>query len=116
MIRQLYEKTIWTLACVVLIALGLAMGGCDSEVVDTAEAADRRIVETFVIEPESFVLRTDLTPTIETTDGTTKYTLTSDGTITFTPTTDIARIINLVTDEIVIERPPSGTLTLIRFR
>ncbi len=115
---QLYEKAIWTLACVVFVAFGLALGGCGSDFNGTgdAEAAERRLIETFIIEPDTFVLTTDSTPTIEVKNGTTVYTLTSDGTLAFSTNAFVDRLIGLKTGDIVIERPASGIMTLIRSR
>ncbi len=115
---KLYVKVIWTLACVVFIAFGLALGGCGSGFNGTgdAEAAERRLIETFIIEPDTFVLTTDSTPTIEVKNGTTVYTLTSNGTLVFSTDAFVDRLIRLKIDDMVIERPASGTMTLIRSR
>jgi hypothetical protein len=115
MIGRLYEKTPWKTVCAFLVALGLALAGCNSGGGD-AVAAQGRIIETFTIDPNSFLLLTDSTPNIAVSDETTEYTPTSNGTVSFTLTTGAGRSFNLDPNEIVIERPGAGVVTVIRFR
>jgi uncharacterized membrane protein YbhN (UPF0104 family) len=109
MIGQVFEKTRWRMICVAFFVSGFALAGCNFGN-DTAAAQGRRI-ETFSIEPDSFILLTDSDPNIVVSDGATKYTLTSNGSVTFTGQT-----INLDPSEIVIERPTAGIVTVIRFQ
>ena len=113
MIGRLYEKTAWKIVCASFFTLGLALAGCNS-VGKNAEASQSRIIETFTIEPNSFFLLADSEPNIVISDGTTEYILTSNGSVSFTLTNGSDRSLNLDPDEIVIERPISGAVTLIR--
>ena len=115
MIRLLYQKTpgkTVCLACASLLLLGLAPVGCDGG--DNAEAAADWTSQTFLIFPESFFLRTSSKPTITISDGATEYTLNSSGTVNFTETDGSARSMSLDSDEIIIERPGSGAVTVIQ--
>lgn len=109
MIGRFYENTGWKVTCATFFVVSLALAGCNFG--NDTEAAQGRIIETFSIEPDSFVLLTDSDPDIVISDGTTKYTLTSNGSVTFT-----GQAMNLDPNEIVIERPASGVVTVIRFR
>ena len=113
MIGRLYEKAAWKIVCASSFALCLALGGCNS-VGNEAEAAQSRIIETFTIEPNSFFLLADSEPNIVISDGTTEYILTSNGSVSFTLTNGTGRSMNLDSNEIVIERPASGVVTVIR--
>ncbi len=110
---RLYEKTVWKMACVSLFVFSLALGGCNSAGRD-AEAAQSRIIETFIIEPNTFYLLADSEPNIVISDGATEYILASSGSISFTLTSGTGRSFNLDPNEIVIERPASGVVTVIR--
>lgn len=110
---RLYEKTAWKMACVSFFVLCLALGGCNSVGRD-AEAVQSRIIETFTIDPNSFFLLADSAPSIVVSDGTTEYILTSSGSVSFTLTNGTGRSFNLDPNEIVIERPASGVVTVIR--
>jgi hypothetical protein len=82
-----------------------------------AEAQGDRLIETFVIQAGTFRLETDSEPTIEIFDGTTQYTLgagNADLSFTREGAADPTSISNLETGDIVIERPASGAVTVIR--
>ena len=113
MIGPLYEKKVWKTVCVSFFMLGLALAGCNSVGKD-AEAAQSRIIETFTIDPNSFFLLADSAPNIVVSDGTTEYVLTSSGSVSFTLTNGSGLSFNLDPNEIVIERPASGVVTVIR--
>ncbi len=109
MIGRLCKKTTWKMTCAAFFVLSFTLAGCHFGN-DTAAAQGRRI-ETFSIQPDSFILLTDSDPNIVVSDGATKYTLTSNGSVTFTGQT-----MNLDPNEIVIERPAAGIVTVIRFQ
>jgi hypothetical protein len=114
MVCQEYGKTGWLMVYAVFLALGIGLGGCNNG--NSAQAAQGRLVETFSIAPNSFVLLTEGEPNITVSNDTTEYTLTSEGSVSFTPVNGTDRSINLDPNEIVIERPASGMLTVIRFQ
>lgn len=113
MIGPLYEKKVWKMVWTSFLVFGLALAGCNSGG-NNAEAAQRRIIETFTIDPNSFFLQADSHPNIVVSDGATEYILTSNGSVSFTLTIGTGRSFNLDPNEIVIERPAPGVVTVIR--
>jgi len=75
-----------------------------------------KLAETYVIDPASFKLVTSATPTIEVRDGGTIYTLTSSGTVSFNVLDASATTIQVDTNDIIIERPLAGAVTVVRDR
>ena len=108
------KRTVRGLFAVGAIGTALALGGCSLGGND-AEAQTSLRIETFLIEPDSLVILVDSPPTIEVDGEATVYTITSDGTLTF----DLAGgatspTLVLDANDILIERPGSGTLTFVR--
>lgn len=75
-----------------------------------------KLAETYVIDPATFKLVTDATPSIEVRDGGTIYTLTSSGTVSFNVLDASATTIRVDTNDIIIERPLAGAVTVVRDR
>lgn len=71
-------------------------------------------IDTFVIDPGSFQLRSRILPVIEIQEGATIYTLLTDGNLQFKPVGSTVRTLALDRDDLVIERPDSGALTVVR--
>jgi hypothetical protein len=111
MTKSLLVKPSAMFAGVLVVLIALALSGCSS---NEAEAADDRLVQTFTIAPNTFSLRADLDPTIEIGDETNTYTLNSNGSVAFTPTSGPGVAVELDAGDIVIERPASGIVTMIR--
>jgi hypothetical protein len=111
MTKNLPVKPSAMFAGVLVVLLALALSGCSS---NEAEAADDRLVQTFTIAPNTFSLRADVDPTIEIGDETNTYTLNSNGSISFAPTSGPGVGLELDAGDIVIERPASGIVTVIR--
>jgi hypothetical protein len=76
-----------------------------------------KLAETYVIDPASFKLVTSATPAIEVRDGGTIYTLTSSGTVSFNGLDSITTTtIQVDANDIIIERPLAGAVTVVRDR
>ena len=113
-----------TRSVVALLAIavfcGLTLSGCKSAPgeaeAQTPGTQRGQRIETFVIDPESFSLLTNRPPTVEVSDHATIYTLQSDGDVTFQRSSASTKTIDLDPDDIVIERPFAGTVTVIRDR
>lgn len=113
---------------VVAVLCGLLLSGC-GDIGETladlfhingngdAEAQDgddgEKIIQTFTIDSGTFELRADMMPDIMVVDGTTRYTLRSSATLDADPD---PRIPQLEAGDIVIERPGSNSVTVIRDR
>jgi hypothetical protein len=103
---------------ILAVFCGMMLSGCSDlgdfladilRINDNAEAQDEIRIRIFTIGP-NFELRSDTAPTVDLQDGFTKYTLNDDGFLTYTqgqPT------IALDPGDEVIERPASGTVTVI---
>jgi hypothetical protein len=103
----------------IAVLCGLTLMGCKSnpgEAEAQTSATTGQQIETFVIDPESFALLTNQPPTVEISDQATTYTLQSDGNVTFTLSGATTRTIALDPEDMVIERPFAGTVTVIRDR
>ncbi len=100
-------------ACVMILILMLA--GCTGEVGD-AEAQQFIQIETFSIVPETFFMQPDQKPDIEINDYTNIYTITAATLIKFRKVgeSDLTQLPLLQAGDLVIERPGSGQLTLMR--
>ncbi|MDH3600998.1 MAG: hypothetical protein OEU26_15355 [Candidatus Tectomicrobia bacterium] len=116
MIEQLRYSVVGTL--ILAVFCGMMLSGCGDlgdflgdilRINDDAEAQDETRIEIFTIGAGSFLLRSDTRPTIEVSDGFTKYTLIDDGTLTYAQ----GQTISLDPDDEVIERPDSSTVTVI---
>jgi hypothetical protein len=114
-----------TRAAVALLAIavfcGLTLIGCKSnpgeaEAQTPGTAQRGQQIETFGIDPESFALLTNQPPTVEVSDQATIYTLQSNGNVTFTLSGAATKTIDLDPEDMVIERPFAGTVTVIRDR
>ncbi|HEY7708804.1 MAG TPA: hypothetical protein VIG57_02105 [Candidatus Entotheonella sp.] len=112
-----------TAAALLAIAVfcGLTLMGCKSnpgeaEAQTSVTTQRGQQIETFVIDPESFALLTNQPPTVEISDQATTYTLQSDGNVTFTLLGATTKTIALDPEDMVIERPFAGTVTVIRDR
>jgi hypothetical protein len=106
---------------VIAVFCGLTLIGCKSnpgeaEAQTSVTTQRGQQIETFVIAPESFALLTNQPPTVEISDQATTYTLQSDGNVTFTLSDATTRTIALDPEDMVIERPFAGTVTVIRDR
>jgi hypothetical protein len=75
-----------------------------------------KLAETYVIDPASFKLVTSAMPAIEVRDGGTIYTLTSSGTVSFNMLDSSTTTIQIDTNDIIIERPLAGAVTVVRDR
>ena len=103
------------LAAGVMISI-LTLSGCTGEVGD-AEAQTIIQIETFSIVSETFFMRPDQKPAIEITDFANIYTLTAPTILKFQKTgdSDLTSFPLLQSGDIVVERPDSGKLTVMRF-
>jgi hypothetical protein len=79
-----------------------------------AKAGQRKRIETFAVLATSVLLLADTAPTVEATEGSTKYTLQSAGSINFRLETGADQSFALEAGEVVIERPGAGLLTIMR--
>ena len=76
---------------------------------DDAEAQDQIRIQIFAITPGSFVLTSDIEPTIDLNEGYTQYTLQADGILTLGSGDSLALDVN----DRIIERPAMNTVTVI---
>jgi len=105
----------------IAVFCGLTLMGCkfnpgEAEAQTPGTTQRGQQIATFVIDPESFVLLTTRPPTVEISDQATTYTLQSDGDVTFTLSGATTKTIALDPEDVVIERPFAGTVTVIRNR
>jgi hypothetical protein len=112
--RKTCQVWLYLLVTMVFAPVVLAMNGCGSGSGSQALAAPDYRIETFIIEDNTFFLRSDTEPNIAVDDGTTTYTLNSSSTVSFTQLPSTDRSFTLRAGDIVIERPGSQTLTLVR--
>ena len=100
----------------VLILSGCSSGNSGGTAVaqQIGEFSNKRI-ETFLIGVDSFVLKTDRAPSVEARDSATVYTMQSDGDVTFQPLgSSELRNLSLKPNDLVIERPDVGTVSVMR--
>ena len=90
-----------------------ALSGCSSgEAQQIGELASKEI-RTFAIDIETFFMQTDNPPDVNVKDEATVYTMKSDGELSFQTAGGATSTIDLDRDDIVIERPGAGTITVI---
>lgn len=106
--------------CLALLCV-LTLGGCNAggsggvAVAQQIGDTQNKRIETFMIDIVSFVLNTDSLPNVEVRDSATVYVMQSDGDVTFQPSDGSAvRKIDLELNDVVIERPGIGVLTVMR--
>ena len=105
----------------IVLLCALTLSGCSSggssgvaEAQQVVSLQNKRI-ETFIIDVDSFVLKTDNPPDLEVRDSATVYVIQSDGDVTFQPSDGSPQMtLNLELNDVVIERPDVGTLTVMR--
>lgn len=116
MTQQLRYSVVGTL--VLAVFCGMMLSGCGDlgdflgdilRLNDDAEAQDQSRIQIFAITPGSFVLTSDIEPTIELNEGYTQYTLQADGILTLGSGDSLALDVN----DRIIERPASNTVTVI---
>lgn len=116
MTQQLRYSVVGTL--VLTVFCGMMLSGCGDlgdflgdilRINDDAEAQDQSRIQIFAITPGSFVLTSDIEPTIELNEGYTQYTLQADGILTLGSGDSLALDVN----DRIIERPASNTVTVI---
>ena len=115
MIEQRHTKKTFKIIWIALLLTILVLCGCDSEN-GTIQAAQEKRIQTFYISENSFELIAGSEPTIEISNGTTQYNLLSDGRLSFALKTGTEINIFLENGDIIIERPTSGAVTVIRSR
>jgi hypothetical protein len=105
------------LLCALLLTLAVALTGCGDTNEANAQATLARTIETFQVNPGTFFLDSNLAPTVVVGDQFTQYTLT-DNTSIIRFNLSTGEIFNgvLFVDEVVIERPLAGTVTIIHGR
>lgn len=75
-----------------------------------------KLAQTYAIDPASFELVSQAAPAIEVRDGVTIYTLTASGTVSFNALDAGARTIEVNSNDLIIERPAAGSVTVVRGR
>ncbi|MBN1932113.1 MAG: hypothetical protein JW786_10955 [Desulfobacterales bacterium] len=117
MIGQRQTKMVCKIIWAVLLLTIWPLCSCDFEFGnDSIHAAQEKRIQTFFISENSLEIITQSEPTIEISDGTTQYNLLSDGRLSFTLKTGVETNIFLENGDIIIERPASGAVTVIRSR
>ena len=116
MAGRLHERIVIKTACVFSLAFILAIisygcGGGNGGGANAQEPNPRLIRTYTYLDTTDFTLTTDDEPTISIIDGTTRYSLNSAGTLSFGTTQGQVNI-DLVTDDIVIERRDSLRVTV----
>ena len=98
-----------------VMILTLTLSGCTGEAGD-AEAQQFIQIETFSIVPETFFMQPDQKPDIEINAYANIYTITAATQIKFRKSgeADLTTLPLLQAGDLVIERPDSGKLTLVR--
>lgn len=110
----------WVRACLPIALLcTLALSGCSSS--DSGVAVAQQVallqnkrIETFLIDAASFVLNTDNLPTVEVKDSATVYVMQSSGDVSFEELGGSVVTLDLKINDLVIERPHAGTVTVMR--
>ena len=117
MIGQRRTKRIYKIIWAALLLTIWPLCSCDFVFeTDSIHAAQEKRIQTFFISENSLEIITQSEPTIEISDGTTQYSLLSDGRLSFTLKTGVENDIFLEKGDIIIERPASGAITVIRSR
>ena len=114
--RRLVGTSLGLVLLCVLSLSGCNSGGSGGVAIaqQIGEIQNKRI-ETFIIDVTSFVLKADGPPNIEVKDNATVYIMQSNGDVTFQPSDGSAgRKIDLEFNDIVIERPDVGAVTVMR--
>ena len=103
---------------VLAVFCGMMLSGCGDlgdflgdilRLNDDAEAQDQIRIQIFAITPGSFVLTSDIEPTIDIQDVFTQYTLQADGILTL----GSGDMLVLDVNDRIIERPAMNTVTVI---
>jgi hypothetical protein len=102
-------------ALAVLMVTGMVLSGCSSGVSE-AQIPSAKLIETFRIRDDSFAIQANVVPAIDISNGATRYTMRSQAFLTFILLNGDSRIFFLTADDIVIERPESGLLTVVQNR
>jgi hypothetical protein len=114
---QVMKSIYWKIKAPLLLSiLSLALAtiffGCNG---GSAEAQTKKRIETFAITQGTFLVISDVMPTIDVKGSATVYTLAADNTLVqFTDSEGSASSLRLNTGDIIVEWPESGHLTLIR--
>jgi hypothetical protein len=98
------------------LAVALTLGGCGEAEDANAQLTAARIIETFQVDVGTFLMDANLAPGVVVGDDSTQYTLTGDTLLQFNLSTGQLITRSLLADEVVIERPLAGTVTIIRGR
>jgi len=107
-------------ALAIAALLAGALSACTWGKTDEAEAQTSTVTQasTFRVQAGSLLLRTDNTPVVEVSSGTTRYDLTASGSLSFiasaAPQPGFESPIALRSGDIVIERPSEGNVTVMR--
>ena len=118
-------RTLRGLVVSLLVALTVCSGvSFTSVTADIGEAEAQsttgqrgKLIETYMIDPASFALVTNAVPSIEVKDGVTIYTLVSQATVSFTTTETSGSVrIQVDAEDMIIERPETGSVTVVRDR
>jgi hypothetical protein len=96
--------------------VAVALAGCGGTKDANAQATLARVIETFQMDPGTFFMDANLAPTVVVGDQFTQYTVTDSTIIRFTLTAGGLFTRVLLVDEVVIERPLAGTVTIIHGR
>jgi hypothetical protein len=91
------------------------LSGCSSGVSE-AQIPSAKFIATFRIQDDSFALQANAIPIIDISNGATRYTMTAQTFLTFILLNGESRNLFLSADDIVIERPESGLLTVVQNR
>lgn len=104
-----YTKNRLIIAIILIFCLSVL--GCGA---DTSKAQSTTRINTFIILSDTLSLIAEDPVTVEISDNSTKYTLNSEGKISFTKVNSDQEGFNLENSDIIIERPATETLTIIR--
>jgi hypothetical protein len=115
MICHRRKKLLTLIAGAALLLAGMGLSGCSAGVTE-AQLIPAKLIETFRIRDNSFVIQANTSPLIDISDGATRYTMTSQAILSFSLLDGAPRSIFLSAEEIVIERPETGVLTVIQDR
>ena len=111
--RQRDQRTSLVAPVVVAVSFALAgVWGCQNTA--DAQLTTGPRVETFSINPDSFVLDTETAPTITVDGDTTRYRIQSSGSLQFTPVGGGSETRQLEAGDEVIERPVAGIVTFFQ--
>jgi hypothetical protein len=110
------DSRIQILLCALLLTVSVAMTGCGGGKDANAQVAVARVIETFQFNPGTFFMDANLAPTIVVGDQFTQYTITDSTIIRFNLSTGGLFTRVLLADDVVIERPLAGTVTIVHGR